>query len=506
MLENIDLSQKLSNEEYKQKMEILKYQLGDSQRQAWKLNLPIILVFEGWHGSGLAEDINRVILTLDPRGYDFHTMARPCYEELLKPFLIRFWTRTPVKGKIAIFDRSWYSRAIIECLGKEKSEPKMDKCLQQINDFERQLADDGFLILKFFLHISEKEHKERFKEMKKNGIPLVLDEYEKEGGLDLDFIHNYKENLPYIEEMLEKTDTSYAPWTIVEANDRDFATLKIMVIANNAIQARIKHIGTSEEGKLTQVSTLPESLPEFNTSILEKTDLSKSLSEDEYKELKKMYQQKLQALHYELFKKKRPLIVVFEGWDAAGKGGNIYRFVENLNPRLYRVMPVGSPNDVEKAHHYLWRFCTAIPKAGHIAIFDRSWYGRVLVERVEKLCSEQEWERAYREINEFEAILTHPGTIILKFWLHIDKETQLKRLENRQNNPEKTWKITEEDWRNRSKWDEYMLAVDEMLKKTSTRNSQWIIVESNDKLYSRIKVLRTTVETLERELNSERQA
>ena len=195
------------------------------------------------------------------------------------------------------------------------------------------------------------------------------------------------------------------------------------------------------------------------------------------------------------------MIIVFEGWDAAGKGGDIHRLVKELNPRLYRVVPVGPPNDIEKVHHYLWRFCEKIHTAGYITIFDRSWYGRVLVERVERLCSEEEWKRAYREINEFEKIITGTGAIILKFWLQIDKDTQLERFKSRQNDPKKSWKITDEDWRNRSKWKEYQIAVDEMLQKTSTFNAQWTIVESNNKRYSRIRILKTITETLEKELN-----
>ncbi|HWR25680.1 MAG TPA: polyphosphate:AMP phosphotransferase [Methanosarcina sp.] len=501
MLEKIDLSQTVKNGEYKKNMEVLKSKLGRVQRKAWELNIPIIIVFEGWHGSGLAEDINRFILSLDPRGYDFHSMLRPCYKEFPKPFLVRFWTRIPVKGKIGIFDRSWYSRAVMDCLENKKFETKMEKCLEQINAFERQLSDDGSLILKFFLHISEKKHKERLKEMEKNGAHLIVDEFEKDNGQNLDFIHDYEDYLPFIEKMLEKTDMPYAPWTIVEANDRDFATLKIMTKVINAIETRIAYMDALPEEQLfNHVNPGIQILPELNNSILEKIDLSKNMSEEEYRQSKKLYQQKLTALQYELFKKKRPLVTVFEGWDAAGKGGDIYRFVENLNPRLYSVIPVGSPNDIEKAHHYLWRFSHAVPKAGHIAIFDRSWYGRVLVERVEGYCSEQEWKRAYREINEFEEILIQAETIVLKFWLQIDMNTQLERFESRQNDPEKTWKITPDDWRNRSKWKDYEIAVNEMLLKTSTTNAKWTVVESNDKYYSRIKVLRTIAETLEKEL------
>lgn len=499
MLEKIDLSKTITIAEYKQNQKMFKTKLGELQRKAWDLKIPVILVFEGWHVSGMAEDINRFIISLDPRGYSFHTMTRPCYEELLKPFIVRFWSRVPVRGKIAIFDRSWYSRAIVECLAKEKSEEELGKYLEEINYFERQLADNGYLIIKVFLHISEKEHKERFKDLKKNDIQ-IFNEYEDEAR-DFDFIHKYNEYLPFVERLLEKTDMPYAPWTIVEANDRNFATLKIMMTVIHAIEASIKQATRiPAEQTLKYLDTETQGVPQLNNSILEKIDLSKKLDADEYKESKKLYQEKLADLQYELFEKKRPLIVVFEGWDAAGKGGDIYRLVENLNPRLYRVVPVGSPNDIEKAHHYLWRFCEAIPKAGHITIFDRSWYGRVLVERVEDFCSEEEWKRAYREINEFEEILTRAGAIVIKFWLHIDKETQLERFNSRQLDPEKKWKITAEDWRNRDRWEDYKIAADEMLQKTSTVNAQWIIVESNDKRYSRIKVLRSAAEALEKEL------
>ncbi|KKH46839.1 polyphosphate:AMP phosphotransferase [Methanosarcina sp. 1.H.A.2.2] len=501
MLENVDLSQAITNEEYKISMKTLEVKLGELQRRAWELKIPIILVFEGWHASGMGEDINRFILPLDPRGFDFHTMARPCYENRLKPFLLRFWARIPVKGRIGIFDRSWYSRAVIELFGKEKDEIALEKILEEITYFERQLVDDGYLILKFFLHISEKEQKERFKEIKKKDIPLILDEYEGKNGKELDFIEQYDEHLPVVEKILEKTDVPNAPWTIVEANDRNFAVLKIMVTVTHAIEKSIEKI-TKIPGQQTikYLDIVTTNLPVLNGSALEKADLSKNLSVEEYRESKKLYQHRLETLQYELFRKKRSVVIIFEGWDAAGKGGDIRRLVEELNPRLYRVVPVGSPNDTEKAHHYLWRFCDAIPMAGHITIFDRSWYGRVLVERVEEFCTEEEWRRAYREINEFEKILADAGAIIFKFWLQIDKETQLERFESRLNDPEKRWKITEDDWRNRNRWDDYKVAAEEMLQKTSTTGAPWIIIESRDKRYSRAKVLKTVAETLEEEL------
>ena len=507
MLENIDLSLSVKNNEYKDSMKILEVKLGELQRKAWELKIPLIFVFEGWHASGLGEDINRLILSLDPRGYDFHSMTLECYEDALEPFLLHFWALTPIRGKIAIFDRSWYSRAIIKHFRKEKSKEKLDRCLEEINWFERQLSDDGYLILKFFLHISEKEQKDRLKKIEKKGIPLILDEHEKrnvkENGKKLDFINEYDEYLPIVEKELEKTDMPYAPWTIVEANDKNFATLKIIITATQAIETCIEQMTrTPRQQTIKYLDTEISKLPELNGSFLDKIDLSKTISSEEYAESKKLYEQKLETFQYELFRKKRSMILVFEGWDAAGKGGDIHRLVEQLNPRLYRVVAVGPPNDIEKAHHYLWRFCEGIPKAGHITIFDRSWYGRVLVERVEGLCSEGEWKRAYREINEFENIITGTGAIILKFWLHVDEDTQLERFESRQNDLQKSWKITAEDWRNRSKWDHYKTAADEMFQKTSTINAPWIIVESNDKLYSRIKILKIISETLERELKT----
>ncbi|MCC4769250.1 polyphosphate:AMP phosphotransferase [Methanosarcina sp. DH2] len=502
MLENVDLSQAITNEEYKKVMKALEVKLGELQRRAWELKIPIILVFEGWHASGMGEDINRFILPLDPRGFDFHTMTRPCYEDRLKPFLLRFWARTPVKGRIGIFDRSWYSRAIIELFGKEKDEKALEKILEEVTYFERQLADDGYLILKFFLHISEKEQKERFKEIKKRDIPLIIDEYEGKNGRELDFIDQYDEYLPVIEKILERTDVPYAPWTIVEANDRNYAVLKIMVTVTHAIETYIEKVtGIPGQQIIKYLDMATINLPVLNGSALEKTDLSKNISVEEYRESKKLYQHRLEALQYELFRQKRSVVIIFEGWDAAGKGGNIRRLVEELNPRLYRVVPVGSPNDTEKAHQYLWRFCDSVPMAGHITVFDRSWYGRVLVERVEGFCTEEEWRRAYREINEFEKILADAGTIILKFWLHIDRETQLERFESRLNEPEKRWKITEDDWRNRKRWDDYKVAADEMLQKTSTTGAPWIVIESRDKRFSRVKVLKTVVETIEKELS-----
>ena len=234
----------------------------------------------------------------------------------------------------------------------------------------------------------------------------------------------------------------------------------------------------------------------IKTSVLNQVDLSLKISSEEYKERLKKVQKRLQDLQNQLYEKRIPVVIAFEGWDAAGKGGAIKRLTEPLDPRGYQVNPTSAPNDVEKEHHYLWRFWNTIPKGGHIAIYDRTWYGRVMVERIEGFCTVEEWSRAYAEINEMEEHLYDEGTIVLKFWLHIDKEEQEKRFKERMNNPEKQWKITDEDWRNREKWEQYEEAVNEMIVQTSTTYAPWIVVEANDKYFARIKVLETVADTL----------
>jgi polyphosphate:AMP phosphotransferase len=492
MLEHVNLSQYVDKKEYQLQINKLKIRMGEIQRKAWKMEIPIIVVFEGWHVSGMTDIINRFLLPLNPMGFEFNTTGKPCEQEEQKPLLWRFWMKIPKRGEIAIFDRSWYRRAIIEHFSKEHTD--VDKCLLSIRNFERQLVDDGYLVIKFFLHISKETQQRRYEERKKKEIPLFITE-EKGEEKYLDEYDNYFE---LIERILQKTNTMQAPWTIIESDDLNFATIKVMESFIEAVEHKIDFCNNQsllivENNSNGSKSTL--SLP-----ILKNVDTSKFLSYYDYRRKKKYYIKKLVKLQYEAFKQKKPIVIVFEGWDASGKGGSIRRIAQKLNPRLYRVVPTGVPNDYDKAHHYLWRFCKDIPEAGHIAIFDRSWYGRVLVEKVEHFCTEQEWKRAYQEINEFEETLVNYGMIVMKFWLHIDKDEQLDRFQQREQIEHKKWKITPDDWNNREKWELYEEAVDEMLQNNSTIHAPWTIVEANDKYYARIRVLQTVVETLEKEL------
>jgi polyphosphate kinase 2 (PPK2 family) len=496
MLEKVDLTKKIEKDEYRTVIDDLENRLGELQRKARSLGIPVIVVFEGWDAAGKGTLINRLLLAMDPRGFTVHPTNPPNEEERMRPFLWRFWTKTPAKGRIAIFDRSWYGRVLVARVDRLIKRRLWENAYGEIRSFERQLFDDGAVIIKFFLHISKEVQKKRFKKIQKNpstSWKVTEDDWRAHRA--------YEEYQAAIEDMLARTDTEYAPWTIIEAHDRRYATVKVFKTVLHSLERKVGEVEQAD-GQGTAVSTMNNGEDMLLTSTLDQADMTLSLTREDYEEALDAYQRRILELEHEVYVERVPVVIVCEGWDAAGKGGNIKRLVQRMDPRGYEVIPIAAPNDIEKAHHYLWRFWMQLPKAGHIAIFDRSWYGRVLVERVEGFAAVKEWKRAFREINEMEEQWHNFGTVLLKFWLHISKEEQLDRFEKRKDNPYKSWKITEEDWRNREKWDQYREAVDEMLLRTSTSYAPWYVVESNSKLYARIKVLRTVVDSLEERLSS----
>jgi len=493
MLEKIDLSKKVDKKTYRRVMDEAEEKLGLLQRECKDAGIPVILVFEGMGAAGKGVQINRLIQALDPRGFDVYACDRPTEDEQMRPFLWRYWTKTPAKGRIAVFDRSWYRSVQVDRFDGLTREDKLGDAYQDILSFEKQLCDDGTVIMKFFLYIDKDEQKKRFKKLegsKETSWRVTEEDWNR----NKDFDRYLKMN----EEMLEKTDTDYAPWVIIEAVDKDYAALKIVSTVMDRLEYELEH-RRQEDGKQAQRQE-SKTRERFKNGVLSGIDLSKSLTEEEYKTRLKKLQKRLAELHSELYRLRIPVVIGFEGWDAGGKGGAIKRLTSNLDPRGYRVNPTAAPNDIEKVHHYLWRFWNSVPKAGHIAIFDRTWYGRVMVERIEGFCSEAEWRRAYQEINEMESHMANAGAVVLKFWLHIDKDEQERRFRERQANPAKQWKITDEDWRNREKWDQYEEAVNEMLIRTSTTYAPWIVVEGNDKRYARVKVLQTVVDALEKKV------
>lgn len=506
MLEKLDLTKQLSKTEYKEKMLELEPKLGKLQRECKELNIPVMIAFEGYGASGKGVQIGELIQALDPRGFAVYAGKRETEEERMHPFLWRFWTKMPAKGRIAIYDTSWYRKVLIDRFDKRTKKKDLPAAYDSICSFEQQLTDDGMVIIKIFLAIDKKEQKKR--------LDSLLESKDTAWRVSKGDIKRNREFEKYEkinEEMLARTDTDYAPWHIVEAVDRRFAAAKIYSIVASVLTLHIQEVLQQREEKdQEKANAAPESCeckeaePEkdkkLTESILAKADLTLSYTREEYKERLKKLQDKMQELHGEIYRKRIPVILGFEGWDAGGKGGAIKRLTQKMDPRGYIVHPTASPNDIERAHHYLWRFWTAVPKAGHVAIFDRTWYGRVMVERIEGFCSKQEWQRAYKEINDMEQDFVKSGAIVLKFWMQIDKDEQERRFKARQENPEKEWKITDEDWRNREKWDQYEEAVNEMLIRTSTVNAPWIVVEGNCKYFARIKVLESVIEAIEKRL------
>ncbi|HJB00418.1 MAG TPA: polyphosphate:AMP phosphotransferase [Candidatus Mediterraneibacter merdavium] len=499
MLEKVDLTKKVSKEEYKEKMPVLEAKLGRLQRECKALGIPIMIVFEGFGAAGKGLQIGRLIQSMDPRGFEVYPIKNETEEEQMHPFMWRFWTKTPAKGRIVIFDGSWYRKVLIDRFEKRTKNKDLPDAFHSINSFEEQLAEDGNLIIKLFLDIDKKEQKKRFEKLEKNKeTAWRVTQGDKERNA------RYSEYAAMMEDMLFKTDTDYAPWTIIESMDKRFATLKIYTSVIKAMEEQIEKVGREKaEQKQKGAPQMDADMRELQVSILSKADLSLSYTREEYKEKLDKLQKKMEKLHGELYRRRIPLVLGFEGWDAGGKGGAIKRLTERMDPRGYVVNPTASPNDIEKAHHYLWRFWRAMPKDGHVAIFDRTWYGRVMVERIEGFCTTEEWKRAYKEINDMEKDLSDAGAIVIKFWMHIDKDEQERRFTERQQNPEKQWKITDEDWRNREKWDLYEDAVNEMLMRTSTDYAPWVVVEGNDKYYARVKVLKTVVDAIEKRLKEE---
>lgn len=495
MLETFDLSIKIPKDEYNTVSEPLRLRAGELQREVRKRGKSLIIIFEGWRGSGISQIINKLLHTFDPRGVRVYATDEPEDLERDHTLMWRFWTKVPPYGQIAIFDRSWYTSMLIEEFDRQRMDELPADAVNDIISFEEQLASDGNLIIKIFLHISKQEQKKRLSNLEDDPFTYQTRYLRRKEG-----IYQYGQYLPVIEKVLMKTDLPASPWVIVEAEQIRYAHVKVLRSINSIIEGWLENLESSgsEPSRYLAVKGVVQNIGE--TSILETVDLTRAYTKDEYKPILEKYQEDLRRLQFAVYRQGIPVVIVFEGWDAAGKGGCIIRLTNSLNPRGYIVDPISAPNDYEKQHHYLWRFYPKFPRKGHITIFDRSWYGRVLVERVEGFCREDEWQRAYHEINAMEERMVRNGVVIVKFWLHIDPEEQLSRFSERENSEYKKWKITDEDWRNRQKWGDYEQAVNTMIRRTSTPEAPWTIIPANNKYYGRVMTIRTVIEAVEKRI------
>ena len=501
MFEAAEVGRKLEKEEYKAQVPVLRAQLLEVQQQLLNAPFPVIVLFAGVDAAGKSETASLLNEWMDPHWIVTRGYTDPSAEELERPRLWRYWRDLPPHGRIALFLSAWYSSPIRHRVARRISNPEFDGFLDEVVAFERALTDDGAVIVKFWMHLGKAAQKKRFKAWEKD--PLRRWRVGKDSWRHWRMFDRF---VAAADRAIRHTSTDQAPWHIVEGEDERYRSVAVATVLRDAISHGLEHaqaVRRPTRRRAARASGGPRSMLEqierdFN--VLDRLDMTRRLDPKDFDTALERQQGRLNLLQRKANAKGVSTILVFEGWDAAGKGGTIQRITGALDARDYQVIPTSAPTDEEKARHYLWRFWRHLSRAGRITIFDRSWYGRVLVERVEGLATEEEYRRGYGEINHFEEHLVAHGILVVKFWIHITKDEQLRRFRDRRRIEHKRWKITDEDWRNRNRWSDYTLAVNEMVARTSTRVAPWTLVEGNDKNYARIKVIKTLADRLERRL------
>jgi polyphosphate:AMP phosphotransferase len=464
----------------------------------------VIVLFAGVDTAGKGETVNLLNEWMDPRWIVTRGYTDPSSEERERPRLWRYWLDLPPRGRIAMFLSAWYSSPIRNRVAGRISSAEFDSALEQVAAFERALTDDGAVIVKFWMHLSKAAQRKRLRAFEKD--PLQRWRVTKEQWKHWAMFNRF---VSAADRAIRRTSTDSAPWHIVEGEDERYRTIVVATELRDAIRRGLARKPTvmrrapsarreaRGDGALKAVRRVER---EYN--VLDNLDLSQKIGDQQFARELPRQQARLNDLERRARKRGVSTVIVFEGWDAAGKGGAIRRVTASLDARDYQVIPVAAPTDEERARHYLWRFWRHLSRAGRITIFDRSWYGRVLVERVERLATEAEYMRAYGEITHFEEQLVNDGILVVKFWIHISKAEQLRRFRDRSGTAYKRWKITEEDWRNRKRWTEYTIAVNDMVARTSTKIAPWTLVEGNDKNFARIKVLKVLADRLDDRLQA----
>lgn len=495
MFEAAELGHKLSKGEYKRIEPKLRVDLLNAQYQLSQLGkFPVIVLISGVRGAGKGETVNLLNEWMDPRHIHTHAFDNPSDEELERPPMWRYWRALPPKGKIGILFGSWYTAPIIDRVFRRSKAKDLLHAVEEINRFEKMLADDGALILKFWFHLSKKAQRKRLKALESD--PQTRWRVTER---DWSFFKLYDRFYRVSEDALRETSTAWAPWIVVEGSDPEYRAL---TAGKTLLEAMSKRLSAPPERRSKKSDAAPLVEPVDNLHLLDRLDLSQTLP-------KKRYQKELVKLQGELAKltrhskfREHTVVLVFEGMDAAGKGGAIRRITGAVDARLYHTIPIAAPTDEERAKPYLWRFWRHLPRKGRFVIYDRSWYGRVLVERVEGFAAEADWLRAYSEINDFEEQLARGGAIVAKFWLQISKEEQYRRFKQREKTRFKQFKITPEDWRNREKWNAYQVAAADMIERTGTGHAPWTLVGANDKYQARITILKTLTRAMRARLKA----
>ena len=490
MFESAELGHRLSKEDYagiepQLRTDLLKVQYDLLEHK----DFATVILINGIDGAGRGETVNLLNEWMDPRHIEVFAFDEPTDEERERPFMWRFWRALPPKGKIGVLFGNWYSDPIDERTFGRIKKAGLDQRLSEFNRFETMLVAEGVLLVKFWFHLSRVGQKKRLKALEANANTRW-----RVREADWLYYQEYDRYREVAEHVLRRTSTGIAPWVIVDGTDPPYRAVHVGRTLLDRLQRRVEHV---RKGYRARQTAAPLVVAPDERNLLNSLVLQQSLDKKGYDEqLEKLQGRLAMAVRSEAFAR-HSLVLVFEGMDAAGKGGAIRRVTEALDARQYHVVPIGAPTDEESAQPYLWRFWRRLPRRGKVTIFDRSWYGRVLVERVEGFCSEADWMRAYAEINDFEDQLVSAGAIVVKLWLSVSDEEQLRRFREREAQSFKRYKITPDDWRNREKWPLYEPAVCDMIDRTSTENANWTLVEADNKYYARIKILRAIVNQLE---------
>ena len=482
---------KLPKDEYASAVPQMRVDLINAQYDLQSANFSVLVNLVGDDRQGCEDVVDLMHEWMDGRYIGTHYFGDPSEEAQERPYFWRYWRALPPRGRVGLFfgDFAW---SLIESRFKDEFDEKSYELrLDHVRKLYAELAADGMVILNLWLHLPKAELKKRLKKAKKK----PADEW-RVHDVDRDMLSDYDRILPICEEMVRRTTSDSSPWHIVESTDERYRNLTVAKLILDAIENGLNRKPPPRKTAGKSASA-PVADTDFRRDVLGSVDLSRSLEKDDYKKKLERYQRKIHKLSLQAAKKGVSSVLVFEGWDAAGKGGIIRRITAAISARDVRVVPIASPTEEELAHHYLWRFWRQLPPAGRMLIFDRSWYGRVLVERVEGFASDDEWSRAYDEIVDFESQLVEHGMLVRKFWLHIDADEQLARFKSREQTPYKKYKITDDDYRNRDRWDDYVVAVGEMVARTSTEQAPWILVPANNKPWARVAVLKEVCKGLE---------
>jgi len=493
MFKAAEIGHSVGKADFDEEVAELRVELLRLQDAVADASFPVVIIIDGDDRVGCNAVLNRLHEWMDARFIHATAFEHPPNIQRVRPPFWQYWNALPQRGRVGVMLGAWTQSVLARVVDGDLDPVHIDRESIHIRNFERALSEDGALVIKLWIHLPKKELRKRVKKAKAlEPTETFVRKWDRR------LSKNHDEAMRHAARILRLTGAGHALWNVIESTCRRHRDLSAARVVQKALQRRLDLEAANAASPREPAP--PDRIDHDPLTILDRVDLTLSLDRDAYREQLANLQLRLARASKMASAARISTVAVFEGADAAGKGGAIRRLTAAMDAAHYRVIPIGAPTEIERKYHYLWRFWRHIPRDGYATIFDRSWYGRVLVERVEGFARREEWKRAYAEINDFEEQLVEHGAIVLKFWLHIDQDEQLSRFQEREKIPFKLFKITDEDYRNRERAHDYELAANDMFERTSTDIATWNIIPANSKWYARIKVLETYVHALEERL------